>query len=95
MADPFSHDTDSTNGAKAPSSGTNGQGDLSVKLPRSPGAEPTPPEVVSPGVRRDVRRAFLILLGSGLLIGLLTATGVVWVMHRLDLIGVPDPQEQS
>jgi hypothetical protein len=40
-----------------------------------------------------MRRIFLILLATGLVLGVLTATGVVWVMNRLDLIGVPTPQE--
>jgi hypothetical protein len=90
MTDPFSSDRNSTNGAKAPHPPRAEESDLlAAKLPQLP-PTPTAYETLSPGVRRDVRRAFLILLCSGLLIGVLTATGVVWVMHQFDLIGVPE-----
>jgi hypothetical protein len=90
MTDPFASDSDSTNGAKAPHPPRTEESDLAAKLPQGPTHPPTAYETLSPGVRRDVRRAFLILLCSGLLIGALTATGVVWVMHQFDLIGVPE-----
>jgi hypothetical protein len=41
-------------------------------------------------MKRDIRRAFLILLGTGLIIGLVTATGIVLVMNHFNLIGVPE-----
>lgn len=57
--------------------------------PRTPPLSEMPGEMLSPGMKRDIRRAFLILLGVGLAIGIITAAGVVWVMDALDLMGVP------
>jgi uncharacterized membrane protein len=53
----------------------------------------TPEEKISPETRRAIRRAFLTLLAMGLLIGSLTALGVVTLMHRFNLIGVPEQQQ--
>ncbi len=69
--------------------------ELAAKLPRPPAPKPDQVEAVSPAVRRDINRAFFILLGSGLLIGALTAVGVVWLMDRLNLIGVPEQTDQT
>ena len=63
---------------------------MAERLPQSPVPRPTPTETLSPGVKRDLRRAFLILLGTGLAIGILTATGIVLVMNHFNLIGVPE-----
>ncbi|MGF1570152.1 MAG: hypothetical protein ACFCVD_19125 [Nodosilinea sp.] len=93
MADPFSDDPNSSNGSKASNQGHNGHGDLEAKLPKAPESRGLTPPLVNPQTRQDMRRAFLILLAVGLLIGALTASGVVWVMHRFDLIGVPERQQ--
>lgn len=63
---------------------------MDERLPQSPSPRPTPPETLSPGVKRDLQRAFLILLGTGLAIGILTATGIVLVMNHFNMIGVPE-----
>lgn len=54
-----------------------------------------PQESISPETRRAIRRTFLTLLGTGVLVGAVTALGVVAVMDRLNLIGVPDQQLQK
>ncbi len=66
---------------------------LAHRLPQDPTVPAPPPtleETLSPGMKRDIRRAFLILLGIGLAIGMITAAGVVWVMDSLNLIGTPE-----
>lgn len=88
MTDPsrFPDSTHSTNGSSPPNPNP-----LADRLPKDPDPQEShPPEVLSPGVKRDIRRAFLILLGTGLIIGALTATGVVLVMNHFNLIGVPE-----
>lgn len=95
MANPPPQDPNSANGSKSPSHNQNGHGDSGAKLPKAPKAQPNGPAPVSPQTRRDMRRAFLILLTSGLVIGAITAAGVVLFMHRLNLIGVPEQQEQQ
>ena len=85
---PFSPDpSHSTNGDPPPDPSS-----LAHRLPKTPNhPEPTyPTDTLSPGVKRDVRRAFLILLGTGLIIGAITATGIVLVMNHFNLIGVPE-----
>ncbi|NJL50052.1 MAG: hypothetical protein HC929_24975 [Leptolyngbyaceae cyanobacterium SM2_5_2] len=87
-----------TNGSTSrstPDQNLNASDQLAAKLPRPPSASPDPVETVPSAVRRDINRAFFILLGIGLLIGVLTAVGVVWLMERLNLIGVPEQVEQS
>jgi hypothetical protein len=44
--------------------------------------------------RHQLKKLFLGLLAIGLVVGILTATGVVWLLNRFDLVGVPDAQEQ-
>ena len=51
-----------------------------------------PQEKLSPETRRAIRRAFLVLLGTGLVIGGITAFGIVQLMDHFDLIGVPEQQ---
>lgn len=93
MTDPIQSDSHPTNGrrptneAKLPHPLGSEEADLAAKLPQAP--PPRPIETLSPGMRRDARRAFLILLTTGLILGAVTATGVVWVMNQLNLIGVP------
>jgi hypothetical protein len=83
---PQPYDADSGNGSIPPVPRT--QAD---RLPQPPQSPPPPAtETLSPGMKRDIRRAFLILLGTGLVIGLLTATGIVLVMNHFNLIGVPE-----
>jgi hypothetical protein len=86
MTDPslFPDADDATHGSRPPTP-------LADRLPKGPENPERPStEAPSPGMKRDLRRAFLILLGTGLIIGALTATGVVWVMHHFNLIGVPE-----
>jgi hypothetical protein len=54
-----------------------------------------PSEQLPQQTRHDIRKAFYILLAVGLVLGAITAGGVVWLMNRLDLIGVPEQQEQQ
>lgn len=54
----------------------------------------SPQEPPSSQTRRAIRRTFLTLLAVGLLIGGVTALGVVKLMDYLNLIGVPDQPEQ-
>lgn len=39
--------------------------------------------------RRRLRNIFIGLLGIGLILGVLTATGIVWVLNRFDLTDPP------
>jgi hypothetical protein len=94
MTDPFPNDSGSTNGANARDHSINGHEEIQAKLPQNRPSQALPAEEVHPQTRRDIRRTFLILLATGLVIGVLTAAGVIWVMNRLDLIGVPEQQEQ-
>lgn len=82
-----------TNGSQPPEDPLPEEIDLADKLPQTPLPDARPIETISPGVQRDARRAFLILMATGLLIGALTATGVVWVMNQFNLIGVPAQQD--
>ncbi|MFH7241376.1 MAG: hypothetical protein ACHWZW_00860 [Spirulina sp.] len=83
---PQSNDGDSSNGSTPPMPRSHAD-----RLPQPPPAPQAPiTETLSPGMKRDIRRAFLILLGTGLVIGLLTATGIVLVMNHFNLIGVPE-----
>jgi hypothetical protein len=93
MTDPFPNDFDTTNGSQTNNYETNGHADIQAKLPQTRPQQEYPTEQLHPETQRDMRRIFLILLVTGLVLGVLTATGVVWVMNRLDLIGVPTPQE--
>ncbi len=88
MTDPslFSDAADSNNGASPPNPAP--LADRLPKGPENPDLHPT--ETLRPSMKRDIRRAFLILLGTGLIIGVLTSAGVVWVMHHFNLIGVPE-----
>ena len=67
--------------------------------PRNCPSPPKPPlyllERLPRQTRQDIRKAFYILLAVGLVLGAITAGGVVWIMNRLDLIGVPEQQEQQ
>ncbi|HZG39678.1 MAG TPA: hypothetical protein VEZ50_13430 [Nodosilinea sp.] len=54
-----------------------------------------PPAEPSPQTRRAMRRTFLTLLAVGLVIGGLTATGVVKLMDSLGLIGVPEQPDRQ
>lgn len=80
---PQPNDGDSINGSTPPISQSHAD-----RLP--PSSQPPVTETLSPGMKRDIRRAFLILLGTGLIIGLVTATGIVLVMNHFNLIGVPE-----
>jgi hypothetical protein len=51
-----------------------------------------PEEQLPPESRRAIRRAFLALLATGLLIGGITAFGIVQLMDHFNLIGVPEQQ---
>ncbi len=51
-----------------------------------------PEDQLAPATRRAIRRTFLTLLAVGMLLGGVTALGVVTIMHRLDLIGVSEQQ---
>lgn len=85
---PFSPDSrPSTNGSTPPDSLP-----LADRLPQDPQSPAPRPvtDTLSPGMKRDIRRAFLILLGAGLIIGAITAAGVVLVMNHFNLIGVPE-----
>jgi hypothetical protein len=95
MTDPFPSDPNSTNGAKASRSNSNGHQEQSGKLPQEPEPKPLPSEQLPQQTRHDIRKAFYILLAVGLVLGAITAGGVVWLMNRLDLIGVPEQQEQQ
>ncbi len=95
MTDPFPSDPNSTNGAKASRSGNNGHHSDRDKLPQAPSSQPLPSERLPHQTRQDIRKAFYMLLAAGLILGALTAGGVVWLMNRLDLIGVPPQQEQQ
>ncbi|NJL44890.1 MAG: hypothetical protein HC922_02325 [Leptolyngbyaceae cyanobacterium SM2_3_12] len=75
MANPPPQEPNSSNGSKSESHDHNGQGNLNAKLPKAPPPRSSSPEQVSPQTRRDVRRAFLTLLISGLVIGAITAAG--------------------
>jgi hypothetical protein len=52
-----------------------------------------PQEQISPETRRDIRRAFLTLLAVGLVIGALTAAGLVTLMDHFNLFGVPEQRQ--
>ena len=54
-----------------------------------------PPAEPSPQTRQAMRRTFLTLLAVGLVIGGLTATGVVKLMDSLGLIGVPEQPDRQ
>jgi hypothetical protein len=95
MTDPFPPDPNSTNGSKASRPDSNGHQGQSAKLPQEPEPQSLPSERLPQETRQDIRKAFYILLTVGLILGALTAGGVVWLMNRLDLIGVPDQQEQQ
>ena len=96
MTDPFPSEPNSSNGAKASRPDSNGHQDPVAKLPQDPAAQPSlPSEQLPQKTRQDIRKAFYILLAVGLILGGLTAGGVVWLMDRLDLIGVPPQQEQD
>lgn len=95
MTDPFPSDPNSSNGAKASQPNNNGHQDPAAKLPQPAASDPLPSEQLPHKTRHDIRKAFFILLTVGLILGALTAGGVVWVMNRLDLIGVPPQQEQE
>jgi len=95
MTDPFPSDPNSTNGAKASRDNSNGHHDPAQKLPQPPETTSLPAERVPQKTRQDIRKAFYILLAVGLVLGAITAGGVVWIMNRLDLIGVPEQQEQQ
>jgi len=94
MSNPSSNDTNGANPQPRPSQSPHLPDEVAAKLPQPPSPTSTSAEPVTSAVRRDIRRAFFILLGSGLLLGALTATGVVWVMDRLNLIGVPEQPQQ-
>ncbi len=53
-----------------------------------------PKEQIPPETRRAIRRTFLVLLATGLLIGGITAFGIVKVMNHFNLIGVPEQQQR-
>jgi hypothetical protein len=95
MTDPFPSDPNPTNGAKASSDNSNGHHAPSEKLPQPPDTPSLPSERLPQHTRQDIRKAFYILLAVGLVLGAITAGGVVWLMNRLDLIGVPEQQEQQ
>ena len=69
--------------------------DPAQKLPQPPETTSLPSERLPRQTRQDIRKAFYILLAVGLVLGAITAGGVVWIMNRLDLIGVPEQQEQQ
>jgi hypothetical protein len=52
-----------------------------------------PQEPISPQTRRSIRRIFLTLLAVGIVIGGVTAVGVVKLMDYFNLIGVPEQPE--
>jgi len=95
MTNPFPSDPNSSNGAKASRPDSNGHQDPGSKLPQPPDAESVPTEQLPQHTQQDIRKAFYILLAVGLVLGAVTAGGVVWLMNRLDLIGVPASQEQQ
>ena len=94
MSDPFPSEPNSTNGSKASRSDHNGHLNQSGKLSQEPTSQPSLTEQVPGKTRQDIRKAFYILLAAGLILGAITAGGVVWLMNRLDLVGVPEQQEQ-
>ncbi len=53
-----------------------------------------PQDQVSPETRRAIRRAFWVLLATGLLIGGITAFGIVRLMNHFNLIGVPEQPQR-
>jgi LPS O-antigen subunit length determinant protein (WzzB/FepE family) len=53
----------------------------------------SPQEPISPQTRRSIRRIFLTLLAVGVIIGGVTAVGVVKLMGHFNLIGVPEQPE--
>ncbi len=61
-------------------------------------SSPQPPinllKPLSPQTRRSMRKAFLILITVGVVIGGLTAAGVVKVMNHFNLIGVPEQPQR-
>lgn len=64
------------------------------QTPRSSSPTSLPGQGPSRADRQQLQRLFLILLGVGLVLGLLTALGIGLLMARLDLIGVPTSQPQ-
>jgi hypothetical protein len=94
MSDPFPPEPNSTNGSSASRPDHNGHRDQAGKLPQQPVPPSASPEPVPHKTRQDIRRAFYILLAVGLILGAITAGGVVWLMSHLDLVGVPAQQEQ-
>jgi len=95
MSDPFPSDPNSTNGSKASRPDQNGHHQLEGKLPQNPSGRSSPADNLPRETRRDILKTFYILLTLGLVLAAITAGGVVWLMHRLDLIGVPDQQQEQ
>lgn len=94
MPDPFSPEPNSSNGSNASRPDHNGHLGQSGKLPQESLSQPSSTEPKSAQPRQDIRKAFYILLAVGLILGAVTAGGVVWLMNHLDLVGVPEQQEQ-